>query len=66
MATMAPGAAAVIAVSTEPDFAALGAALERQAKAIAEARAEDAQLGRTAPAQRWRSARLLWPLFVKG
>jgi hypothetical protein len=43
------------------DFAALAARLADKARALAEARAEVRK-----SATRWRSARLLWPLFTKG
>lgn len=56
----------MIEAAAPPDFPGLIAALERRAKAIAEARAESARLARTAPEQAWRRAALLWPLFVKG
>lgn len=44
-------------------FDALLASLTAQAAKLAEARARAAA---TAPAGRWRSAGLLWPLFTKG
>jgi len=51
------------------DFAALAARLADKARALAEARAEaraEVRKGRRASTDRWRSARLLWPLFTKG
>ncbi len=56
----------MISARATSDFAALAARLERQAKAIGEARAEASKLAKTAPAVRWRRAALLWPLFTKG
>jgi hypothetical protein len=47
------------------DFAALAARLADKARALAEARAE-VRKGRRASTDRWRSARLLWPLCTKG
>ncbi|WP_225207793.1 hypothetical protein [Novosphingobium huizhouense] len=45
------------------DFAALEQRLVARARALAEARALARTLRR--PADRWRDARLLWPLFAK-
>lgn len=56
----------MITAKTEPDFAALAARLAGKAKALAEAQAQDARLGQTRSAGRWRKAALLWPLFTKG
>ncbi len=42
------------------------AALEAAARRLAEARAAELAQARRDPAQRWRSARLIWPLFTKG
>ena len=47
-------------------FDALATRLERQAAALAEARAREALLARQQDARRWRQADLLWPLFAKG
>lgn len=44
----------------------LFAALESAAVRLTEARAEERALARRAQEVRWRSARLLWPLFTKG
>ena len=44
----------------------LFAALEATATRLAEARAEALALARRDSARRWRSARLVWPLFTKG
>jgi hypothetical protein len=49
-----------------PAFAALTARLTAKAQALAEARAETKALARRSSPQRWRKARLLWPLFTKG
>lgn len=48
------------------DFAALLAQLQAQAARLGAARAETLRLERRDPAQRWRRAALLWPLFSKG
>ncbi|GAO54944.1 hypothetical protein [Novosphingobium sp. MD-1] len=48
-------------IAAQADFAALLARLTRKADAIAQARA--AQRAQGASPRRWRSARLLWPLF---
>ena len=42
------------------------AALVASARNLAEARAAELALARRDPARRWRSARLVWPLFTKG
>lgn len=42
------------------------ASLEAAARRLAEARAADLTLALRDPAKRWRSARLVWPLFTKG
>ncbi len=47
-------------------FDALAVRLEQKAKAIAEAAARSSSLGARGDPLRWRSARLLWPLFTKG
>lgn len=41
-------------------------ALVAAASRIGEAEAQTRALARTEPSLRWRSARLLWPLFSKG
>lgn len=56
----------MIEARTVTDFAALAARLAEKARSLAEARAQALALqGRNDPL-RWRSARLLWPLFTKG
>ncbi len=40
--------------------------LARKASALAQARAENRLLERRADPSRWRTARLLWPLFTSG
>lgn len=52
---------APVVIAAQADFAALLARLTRKADAIAQARA--AQRAQRASPRRWRSARLLWPLF---
>jgi hypothetical protein len=59
VAALAPGATGMIAT----DFAALTARLQARARALAQARLAAA---RAQPAQRWRRAGWLWPLFGKG
>lgn len=56
----------MITAKLDPDLAALAARLAGKAKALAEAQAQDALLGQTGSASRWRKAALLWPLFTKG
>ena len=51
---------------TPADFSALLVRLQAQALRLASARAETLRLERRDPAQRWRGAALLWPLFSKG
>ncbi len=48
------------------DFAALLVRLQAQAARLGAARAETLRLESRDPAQRWRRAALLWPLFTKG
>ena len=48
------------------DFAALLVRLQAQALRLGAARAATLRLERRDPAQRWRRAALLWPLFSKG
>lgn len=52
---------APVVIAAQADFAALLARLTRKADAIAQARAAQ-RAGGVSP-RRWRSARLLWPLF---
>lgn len=42
------------------------ASLEAAAGRLAEARLAELKLAQRDPAKRWRSARLVWPLFTKG
>ena len=56
----------MIAADTKPGFEALVRALEAKARALAEAAGETSAMARGNDPQRWRSARLLWPLFTKG
>lgn len=44
----------------------LFARLEAAARRLGEAHALRLRLARRDPARRWRSARLVWPLFAKG
>lgn len=44
----------------------LFARLEQAARRLGEARAASLRLATRDPARRWRSARLVWPLFPKG
>lgn len=44
----------------------LFASLEAAASKLAEARVAELALARRDPARRWRSPRLVWPLFTKG
>lgn len=53
----------MIRAATGAGFA---ARLLARAGALAEARAERAALARRRDPRRWRRAKLLWPLFVKG
>ena len=46
--------------------AALADRLAAKARALAEARTENAVLARRGDPLRWRKAALLWPLFTKG
>lgn len=39
--------------------------LEAAARSLGEARAASARLSASDPARRWRSARLVWPLFAQ-
>ncbi len=55
----------MITTDAQAAFAALGARLEKQARILAEARADDARIAPGDP-RRWRRAALLWPLFAKG
>ena len=56
----------MIGASIRPDFPGLAARLARQARLLAEARAESIALARRGDPARWRRAALLWPLFTKG
>ncbi len=56
----------MISGDANTSFDALAARLEQKARAIAEAAARSSSLGKSANPARWRSARLLWPLFTKG
>jgi len=56
----------MIEAPAEPAFAKLAAALERRARMLAEARAEQINLDRQDANLTWRRADLLWPLFTKG
>ena len=50
-----------VVIEAQADFAGLLARLTRKAEAIAQARA--ARRAQGVSPRRWRSARLLWPLF---
>ncbi len=56
----------MISAKLDPNLAALAARLAGKAQVLAEAQAQDARLGQTRSAGRWRKASLLWPLFTKG
>jgi hypothetical protein len=56
----------MISAEPKPGFDTLAARLVAMAKAIAEARAQESALAQQGSPTRWRSARLLWPLFTKG
>ncbi len=56
----------MISADTKPSFEALVRALDAKARALAEAAGEKNAMARSNDPQRWRSARLLWPLFTKG
>jgi len=55
----------MIAASISRRSSALAARLARKAEALARAHAASRLLARRGDPRRWRSARLLWPLFTK-
>lgn len=55
----------MISAQFHPGFEALVRMLETKANALAEAAVQSSAMGQGNP-QRWRSARLIWPLFTKG
>lgn len=55
----------MISAELKPGFEALVRLLEAKAGALAQADGQSAAMGQGNP-RRWRSARLIWPLFTKG
>ena len=55
----------MISARFHPGFEALVRLLEAKAGALAQASAQTSAMGQDNP-RRWRSARLIWPLFTKG
>ncbi len=56
----------MIAAESGSAFAGLAARLAERARRLAEARMRRLALARRGDPRRWRSARLLWPLFAEG